>query len=133
MKETFNIWKYIINLSPEKRSIAVIVAFLIITTLIAYYKDKANQEFHIEMKKNLVEREAKCIEKLNRITIEKDSMMLRINHLIIDSAVTQLTNDLQTISKMAKNVKASEKNITNKANKIKNKQEEILNELHNEN
>lgn len=49
MKSLFNIWNYLVGLSPAKRDIALMVGIILVTSLIAYKQYSKNELTHKEI------------------------------------------------------------------------------------
>lgn len=122
-----SLYKYIINLTPEKRTTALLLGMVILFGMVAYFAWKINQKEHAQI---IFEKSTKldtCESRNIRYLIEKESLQLVIYNLKIDSAITSTSNELRIVKELADQVKETE-NKVKKTTSIINKKLNHLNE-----
>ena len=128
MNEFIKLWKYIINLSPEKRTTALLVSIVILFGIVTYYTNIKNEKVNLEAKTKLVKELDTCMTKNYNFLQDKESLQNIIFKLKIDSAVTSASSEILLAKSLTKEVKKVETNVKKTTRSLNNK----LNKLNNE-
>lgn len=121
MNEFIKLWKYIINLSPEKRTTALLLGMVIIFGIVTYYTNKKNEKVNLEVKTKLVKELDTCMVKNYNFLQDKESLQNIIFKLKIDSAVTSASSEIKLAKSLAKEIKKTVVKISKTTNSLNNK------------
>jgi len=126
--QIIKLYKYIINLTPEKRSVALLLGMVLLFGFIAYYTNKKNEKINLEVKNKLIKELDTCMIKNYHYLQNKESLQNLIVKLKIDSAVTSTSAEIVLAQSLAKEIKEVEikvkkqsRSLNNKLNKLNEK------------